>query len=831
MKLASLNNYWAFLIFIISVGHFSFCPSNERIYEEVSMTTSPKFSPILPIHIAVNASRTIDISATNTDDIVANNLPDFIEFTDLGNGNATITIAPNKTNTGDYSLSFVASNALLSTGMSLSLKVYPDNNVPAEAPVFSAVGNISMKADSTFQTWINSAYTNQIVAPKLPAFISLADYGRGASEIFIQPDGINMGQYQLEFFALGPHGIDTLNITLDIQAGLTTPQDAQCHLSTVSMISETEGFEFLFDEQYLPADPINNLGTHPSNPWSPGFDWSLYPTLGYIDLGTPQPITRLFFNDGIGGGTFNVYLGSSPTDRDTVAIASNELTVFQTWHEHEINRTTQFLFFEMTTPQALVTEVMIYGLCDLEIDTIAPAPITNLHIENTTTKTVKLSWDTSGDDLNIGEATSYDLRYSTEPITDSTFNTLPKFLIENLTSTDTIAEKKLTGLDCDTPYYFAIKAIDDVNNISTLSNIATSSTGECKPNISITVTFDTPVSNTPNIEPTKLRFNKDFAYSLTLDDGSAWEHNVTFPLLNGGITPNGVNNDGFYYTDGCGNEEAFRAGIAINGFWILEEPYGNTFMTWDEVQTLYQADWDILNHSFSHCYDGCDYLPEVIQNTNIVEEKLGFTMTHFAVPAGDNEGYRLPAFDNGHVAIHDQYFPTPHKYGIQVDGMINLDSFELHRNTLENETVPYGEDIDSVAILSQNGNHFWFSEYAHRVGYPTDLFIFVLAGDFKDYMTHIENNFGRNGADNLWFAPLQEVYEYIQVRNNIEITNIETNGNQITFQISTADLPTSLRRNSLSLKIDTSNQSSISNIQVTNSNVTFNSDGLINLSW
>jgi len=69
------------------------------------------------------------------------------------------------------------------------------------------------------------------------------------------------------------------------------------------------------------------------------------------------------------------------------------------------------------------------------------------------------------------------------------------------------------------------------------------------------------------------------------------------------------------------------------------------------------------------------------------------------------------------------------------------------------------------------------------------------------------------------------------VRDNIEITNMGTNGNQITFQISTANLPPTLRRNSLSLKIDTSNQSNISNIEVTNSNSTFNTEGLINLSW
>ena len=343
----------------------------------------------------------------------------------------------------------------------------------------------------------------------------------------------------------------------------------------------------------------------PITPWFPGFDWNLFPAVGYIDFGSPQPITRILLNDGIGHGPFNIYVGSSPTDMNPNPVATNQLQVIETWHEHVINQTTQYLFFEMITPSSSVTEALIYGFCNLELDTIAPAPVLDLQIEDKTSKTIKLSWSTTGDDYDIGNASKYDLRYSTSPITDSVFYDLPSFILEN--NTNTILDKRIMGLDCNTTYYFAIKAIDDVNNISTLSNIVFTSTQECNPNITVTVTFDSSPSTTPTIDLAKLRFNKDFAYSFTLDDGSAWEFNVTFPLLNGGMTPNGEMNDGFFYTDGCGNDQAFRAGIAINGFWILDEPFGNNFMTWDEVETIFQADWDILNHSFSHCNDTVSY--------------------------------------------------------------------------------------------------------------------------------------------------------------------------------------------------------------------------------
>ena len=108
-----------------------------------------------------------------------------------------------------------------------------------------------MKADSTFHTWIHASYTNEILAHRLPAFITLTDHRNGASELYIQPDGINLGNHDLQFFALGPHGIDTLNVNLNIDSALVAPQDSLCHLSTVNLVSTTLNFQHLFDEQYL----------------------------------------------------------------------------------------------------------------------------------------------------------------------------------------------------------------------------------------------------------------------------------------------------------------------------------------------------------------------------------------------------------------------------------------------------------------------------------------------------------------------------------------------------------------------------------------------------
>lgn len=87
---------------------------------------------------------------------------------------------------------------------------------------------------------------------------------------------------------------------------------------------------------------------------------------------------------------------------------------------------------------------------------------------------VSLTWTAPGDDGNSGTATSYDLRYSTSPISilDSNWSSysrevgLPSPQIAGSPEAWTVS-----GLIIGTRYYFAIKAIDDAGNTSTISNI------------------------------------------------------------------------------------------------------------------------------------------------------------------------------------------------------------------------------------------------------------------------------------------------------------------------------------------------------------------------
>ena len=104
-------------------------------------------------------------------------------------------------------------------------------------------------------------------------------------------------------------------------------------------------------------------------------------------------------------------------------------------------------------------------------DTVRPAALADVQITGTTETSFALRWTATGDDSLTGTATSYDVRYSTTPITNANWASAtqatgePTPLAAGSTQTWT-----LTGLTRQTTYYVAIKVIDEAGNASALSN-------------------------------------------------------------------------------------------------------------------------------------------------------------------------------------------------------------------------------------------------------------------------------------------------------------------------------------------------------------------------
>lgn len=333
----------------------------------------------------------------------------------------------------------------------------------------------------------------------------------------------------------------------------------------------------------------------------------------------------------------------------------------------------------------------------------------------------------------------------------------------------------------------------------------------------ISIFFTNTPTSTPSVSKAVLRYDKDFAYSFTFDDATIDAFTSGLPVMRGGIVNgNGATFAGLFYTDGCGNSLPFCGGIA----WNTANQYGIDVHTgnvagqlrWEQLDTLYDAGWDVMNHSYSHKsrwvfpMTGTDYLNEIEQNTIAVRNKTRrrVELPVFVVPANDDY-YHNPAFSLGHKIVFDQSSSTIGYGGLRVDNLNNLAGLKVHRVDLFDvfrNNVP--RFIDSVALKSRNGVKMWFNEFSHRI----DDFSSITTSNynfyyFKSHLESIANQYGKTGQDRMWMASLQEVYEYLVMRQTATIAP-QLVGNRLDVSFNLQQVPTWLRRKTLTLVVNSS---------------------------
>jgi hypothetical protein len=110
-------------------------------------------------------------------------------------------------------------------------------------------------------------------------------------------------------------------------------------------------------------------------------------------------------------------------------------------------------------------------------DITAPAAIANLNATSSTATTIALSWTAPGDDGNTGTATTYDIRYSTSPITLGNWGSATQATGEPApAAAGTSQNFTLSGLTGSTTYYVAMRTTDNSGNVSGLSNVVNRAT-------------------------------------------------------------------------------------------------------------------------------------------------------------------------------------------------------------------------------------------------------------------------------------------------------------------------------------------------------------------
>jgi hypothetical protein len=112
-------------------------------------------------------------------------------------------------------------------------------------------------------------------------------------------------------------------------------------------------------------------------------------------------------------------------------------------------------------------------------DNTAPAAITTLAVTGTTGTTIATRWTAPGDDGSTGTAASYDIRYSTSPITSANWGTATQATGEPVPAVaGTQQVYTLSGLSGSQTYYIAIRATDSSGNVGALSNVVSGTTAD-----------------------------------------------------------------------------------------------------------------------------------------------------------------------------------------------------------------------------------------------------------------------------------------------------------------------------------------------------------------
>ena len=119
-------------------------------------------------------------------------------------------------------------------------------------------------------------------------------------------------------------------------------------------------------------------------------------------------------------------------------------------------------------------------------DVVRPAALA-ITVPSLTDTSATLAWTATGDDSLTGTATTYDVRWSTSPITEANWASATQATGEPTPGAAGTAQTFVVrSLSRQVTYYFAAKVSDESGNWSALSNVPSATTPDTKPPAAIT---------------------------------------------------------------------------------------------------------------------------------------------------------------------------------------------------------------------------------------------------------------------------------------------------------------------------------------------------------
>lgn len=321
----------------------------------------------------------------------------------------------------------------------------------------------------------------------------------------------------------------------------------------------------------------------------------------------------------------------------------------------------------------------------------------------------------------------------------------------------------------------------------------------------ITITFAQPITVPPSVVKAPLKYNKDFALILQMDDGNPAIHDLVMPFFKGQ-----QGNPGLFFTEGIPqNIQPFKMDavhFSFNGFGTDIHNYIPGFLHWDQIINLWAGEFGIVNHGLSDP-PGPNVELDVRRNASYTKRKTrsgtipdGYDMNIYVVP--NNNISHIPFAKQHNLAVYYDginSLPNP----LVVENLPPIQGIEISRQSITNNLF---NQVQAIANQAGPGNHFIATYFNHGFGNVDITF-----DQFKTQLNLIAAAYGRNGTDKIWSASSSEVFEYLRLRELITV-NTNINENVLTITFSGDNIPTNFRYYALTLVVE--GATNIVNMQV-----------------
>ena len=246
--------------------------------------------------------------------------------------------------------------------------------------------------------------------------------------------------------------------------------------------------------------------------------------------------------------------------------------------------------------------------------------------------------------------------------------------------------------------------------------------------------------------------DKLWAYSLTTDDGYMSVYESMLGIM---------------------NRYGYRGSVAVIGSRIGKTVGDVRFMGAAELQALVNAGWGMTNHTYSHYYspnptpavtpppvptryaNNNAALQDILRNNQVISNTLGGYQTHvFTAPFGDRGFWPILQPNRSTTGLYILQHTGENITEVDNPPFVTSDYFFIIGRDHVEEAF-YDEAHNAA---TWHGKHVWLNQHVHDEARDPVCNAIEIGTDYLYY------HYGAGGTDEVWVAPVEEVFDYLVTR-------------------------------------------------------------------